>query len=190
MTHNQIEYWKNQESIRHNRTTEVETNRHNVATENIDISKLGETSRHNRATEGISLASLGETTRHNRATETIGAQNVNLGYANVGLGYSQLGETTRHNQATEELTAQRQEVQNMLDTTRSHLNSIEASWASKLNSSKYNLTQAQIDSFNAQIEQIYQHMNYVPQQNVRDWMNTLSNMVNAAAKTASTVGGN
>lgn len=58
MTGNQIKYGELQENIRHNQTTEVETNRHNVVTE-------GETNRHNVVTEN-------ETNRHNVETESIG----------------------------------------------------------------------------------------------------------------------
>lgn len=58
MTGNQIKYGELQENIRHNQTTEVETNRHNVVTE-------GETNRHNVVTEN-------ETNRHNVVTESIG----------------------------------------------------------------------------------------------------------------------
>lgn len=58
MTGNQIKFGELQENIRHNQTTEVETNRHNVVTE-------GETNRHNVVTEK-------ETNRHNVATESIG----------------------------------------------------------------------------------------------------------------------
>lgn len=58
MTGNQIKYGELQENIRHNTTTEVETNRHNVVTE-------GETNRHNVVTEV-------ETNRHNVVTESIG----------------------------------------------------------------------------------------------------------------------
>lgn len=46
MTGNQIKYAELQENIRHNTTTEVETNRHNVTTE-------VETNRHNTETESI-----------------------------------------------------------------------------------------------------------------------------------------
>lgn len=77
MTHNQINYWTLKENQRSNRAKEVETNRHNVATETQSSRELAETQRANLAKES-------ENYRHNYATETEGA---------------------RHNKATEQQTA-------------------------------------------------------------------------------------
>lgn len=77
MTHNQINYWTLQESKRSNKAKEVETNRHNVATETQSSRELAETERSNRARES-------ENYRHNFATET---------------------ESARHNVSTERQTA-------------------------------------------------------------------------------------
>lgn len=72
MTHNQIDYAKHKENVRHNKRSERQTDK-----------------------------SIAESIRHNKKTEQLGQQNVDLGYANVGLGYSNLGELYRHNTQTE-----------------------------------------------------------------------------------------
>lgn len=77
MTHNQIDYAKHKESVRHNRRSEKQTDR-----------------------------SIAESIRHNRKTEQLGQANVDLGYANVGLGYSNLSELYRHNAQTEVISQQ------------------------------------------------------------------------------------
>lgn len=80
MTGNQIQYQRNVETERHNRVTEDEqkrsnlanereTYRHNYATEVIGTNTLAETKRHNLATESNQLMSLFETTRHNKVME-------------------------------------------------------------------------------------------------------------------------
>lgn len=77
MTHNQIEYAKHKENVRHNKRSERQTDR-----------------------------SIRENVRHNKRTEQIGQANVDLGYANVGLGYSNLSELYRHNAQTEVISQQ------------------------------------------------------------------------------------
>lgn len=76
MTANQIAYWNlqetksaNREVARRNAATEAETNRHNVATEGIDISKLQETVRHNTQQEGQQQRELAESVRRNVMSE-------------------------------------------------------------------------------------------------------------------------
>nr|AVD54033.1 ORF1 [Macaque picobirnavirus 6] len=80
MTGNQIQYQRNVETERHNRVTEEEqkrsnlanereTYRHNYATEVLGTNTLSETKRHNLATESNQLNSLLETTRHNKVME-------------------------------------------------------------------------------------------------------------------------
>lgn len=78
MTHNQIDYAKHKENVRHNKRSERQTDK-----------------------------SIAESIRHNKRTEQIGQENVDLGYANVGLGYSNLRELYRHN-AQMELVSQGQ----------------------------------------------------------------------------------
>lgn len=68
MTHNQIDYAKHKENVRHNKRSERQTDK-----------------------------SIAENIRHNKQTERLGQENVDLGYANVGLGYSNLRELYRHN---------------------------------------------------------------------------------------------
>lgn len=94
MTHNQIEYWKLEESKRSNRVNEAENKRHNVAGE-------GETYRHNYATEG-------ETNRHNMTTELI--------------DMSKYYETVRSNRANEALTGDKNQIERdkLTETTRSN----------------------------------------------------------------------
>lgn len=53
MTQNQIRYAEHLENTRHNKTTEQETGRHNVVTEQQGWQTLGETARHNRQTEAV-----------------------------------------------------------------------------------------------------------------------------------------
>lgn len=116
MTRNQIDYWKYKETQRNNlateaeternhRVVEVETNRHNLATERLDLSRIGETIRSNRAQEelqknqhAIQRDNLAETNRANLAKE--GLQNKQIEWGSA-IDMAKLGETTRHNQATE-----------------------------------------------------------------------------------------
>ena len=77
MTHNQIDYAKHKENVRHNKRSERQTDK-----------------------------SIAESIRHNKKTEQLGQANVDLGYANVGLGYSNLGELYRHNAQTEVISQQ------------------------------------------------------------------------------------
>lgn len=90
MTHNQIDYWKLQESIRHNRKTEDQTDVANQETYRHNVSYEGETVRHNRATETVSQGSLAETVRHNQAAERV--------------TFGELSEKNRHNVAVEKET--------------------------------------------------------------------------------------
>lgn len=97
----QVEYWKLQESKRHNFATEnlqgesnaiqreqvnvnwytaKENQRHNKEQEAIGWTNANENIRHNQATESLGWAEFGETSRHNRQMEGIGWKNA---YANV-----------------------------------------------------------------------------------------------------------
>lgn len=77
MTHNQIDYAKHKENVRHNKRSEKQTDK-----------------------------SIAENVRHNKKTEQLSQANVDLGYANVGLGYSNLAELYRHNAQTEIISQQ------------------------------------------------------------------------------------
>lgn len=111
MTKNQIEYQKHLEQTRANIARESETNRANLAGEQLRGQELAETSRHNVVTEGetersnrtkeaeaqrSNLAKEAETYRKNTASEAIAKQQ-------VALGYSTLAETESHNAATEQV---------------------------------------------------------------------------------------
>lgn len=200
MTQNQIAYWNMQEGRRHNIVTEHETGRHNRATENIDISKLGETNRHNLATEGLQGQVNRETARHNLATEytnqylaTEGARHnrvsENLGYGNLAelqrhnlaaeatnqqnadTQFSAVMETGRHNVETENLTAQRQEFQNLYDQVRTAYE------------------QARLDNNipYAEMKEIEAKINRMENQNWVDRKELSVNQMNAAIKNADTL---
>lgn len=99
MTANQIAWSKAKEEVQHNRITEQETGRHNLATEVLESNKLIETTRHNKASEAVEQGKLGEQRRHNYATEDVER--------------GKLSETTRHNKATEAV-----EVGKLTEATR------------------------------------------------------------------------
>lgn len=195
MTKNQIDYWANKETARHNVVTETETNRHNVATESIDISKLNEekrhnlatedlgykqldeTKRHNIVTEGIDIGKLSETTRHNFASESLTGQNVQLGYAQVGLGYAQLQETVRNNLTN-----------NNIGWANASANQIKAESEAALNEMKTYLTdverlysgrvsQAQIDYYRSQIANLDKQTDYLNQKNIQSWVNSAGTLL-------------
>lgn len=71
MTSNQIAYNVHLENQKHNRTTETETNRHNLVTEGISRDELSETKRHNIFGEQVSYGNLLENQRHNRRSEDL-----------------------------------------------------------------------------------------------------------------------
>lgn len=99
MTHNQIDYAKHKENVRHNKRSEKQTDK-----------------------------SIAENIRHNKRSEQLGQANVDLGYANVGLGYSNLGELYRHNAQTE-LISQQQLEESVRHNTATEKNQEEANTA-------------------------------------------------------------
>lgn len=105
MTANQINYWRFNEDRRHNEVTEVETSRHNRATEGIGYgqialgyAQLAETTRANRARELLNARTLFENTRHNMYSESLQSRQISNAFA---VEQAKLGETTRHNTAME-----------------------------------------------------------------------------------------
>lgn len=107
MTRNQIDYLKLQEEKQHNRNVEKETQRTNLANEELirkrDLGTLGlrqaeltETQRHNMYGEKISLALGDETKRSNQAKE---AENYRHNYANEQISASQVGAAYQNAQA-------------------------------------------------------------------------------------------
>lgn len=99
MTHNQIDYAKHKENVRHNKRSERQTDK-----------------------------SIAESIRHNKKTEQIGQANVDLGYANVGLGYSNLSELYRHN-AQMEVISQQQVDESIRHNTETEKNQADANVA-------------------------------------------------------------
>nr|AVX53668.1 putative ORF1 [Marmot picobirnavirus] len=87
MTTNQIAYWQ----MMNDRDKLKETQRSNLANEQIKRDTLGETIQHNRNTEGIDVGRLNETITHNRNSE--------------GIDLSKLQEQNRHNLQTESQAA-------------------------------------------------------------------------------------
>lgn len=104
MTANQINYWKYQEDMRHNRAGES----HNIRVLEHNQAVLAENVRHNRATEAHNANVLVETQRHNLATEQNQLLQVQeLARANKAqelLSYVRVGEDIRSNQARENET--------------------------------------------------------------------------------------
>lgn len=91
MTSNQIAYWKNVETNRHNEATEQETNRANIA-------KESETFRDNVARLNATIAYNKEQARHNQSVEAETQRNNDLNFL---LGAQRNAETERSNRADE-----------------------------------------------------------------------------------------
>lgn len=144
----QVEYWKLQETkrhnvvaeeltrtelaeiARHNLATETETNRHNVVTEKQTDRQIRETIRHNKATEAIgrtqaaaAMISANAAQRQAGAAETNAAANLTKAVTSYQMGAIQLGNETRN---TNSLIKQR-EVQNTSTTVNTATNSLKAS---------------------------------------------------------------
>lgn len=97
MTQILVNYWGLQEQARHNQVYESETNRHNLATEQLQAMQIAVEQQKVNVQQGqlqLGYAQLQETTRHNKAYEGIQA-------SQVSLGMSQLQEALRHNQVME-----------------------------------------------------------------------------------------
>ena len=69
MTNLQIQYWSLEETIRHDKATERETKRRNLATEALTLKEIEV----KRYAAGASYAAVAETAKHNRETERIQA---------------------------------------------------------------------------------------------------------------------
>lgn len=109
MTANQVAYQRQREEARANAAREIEAQRANRATESLRLQELEEAQRHNRLTEQeqlranlareqesnrSNLAKELEAATHNRASEQIGAYQIS---ANQQLGYANLSELSRSN---------------------------------------------------------------------------------------------
>lgn len=71
MTNLQIQFQEHLENVRHNKASEGETGRHNLAQESIGWSNVNENVRHNKAVEQFNFDSLLESKRHNQQQESI-----------------------------------------------------------------------------------------------------------------------
>lgn len=202
MTHNQINYWNLKETNRHNVVTENETGRHNRATESIDLGKLNESIRHNKRTEGqtdvsldIEAGKLNESIRHNQATEglkgvelsEINRHNVateNLQGSDLNIKSDTLQETNRHNIAQESIDRSRTEAQNALDSAKKEYQDIVNTWEGLQRSVNVELSSTQKDQARIMINKINTEINRLQQQ--IDWnnydkaiegINTLNNLL-------------
>lgn len=103
MTHNQIEYQKNQTELK----KLEETGRSNRVNEMINLGNLNETATHNRATEQFNVLDLSERKRHNVATENQAVMD--------------LAEKTRSNKANESNTALRNRQDYLVATEKNRI---------------------------------------------------------------------
>lgn len=204
MTSNQIRYWEHKETQRHNVSTEKETNRHNVTTENEtnrhNVATEFETNRHNVATEGIDLGRLNESIRHNQTTESeTNRHNLNTesqGMIDLSIKQQQADEARRHNVASEytqslgtlsqiqtnTATQAEKEANANLSTYKAQFQQLENEWYELKNDASLNLSQADIDKIEAQIREIDERITYLPQQNLRDWVDTITGGLTNLAK--------
>lgn len=193
MTRNQIEYWGLKENKRHNQVSEGEINRHNVATERIDLGKLQETNRHNVVTENETHRhnvrtedqtdrQLDETQRHNLATEGLTGTSLNIEAGklsetirhnqatenisdrNLSISAGVLGETERHNLVSEEQNYMRIDAQNTYDLARADLTEVQTTWEGLKNSQHVKLTDAQIRQIDQMIAQSEAQIDLINQQ--------------------------
>lgn len=202
------------ETNRHNVVTEGETHRHNVATEGIEIGKLQETTRHNMVTEHQGYLQITETGRHNLATEGETyrhnvADESNRYYANQIQGAA-VAESQRHNVVSEALNvrdlnirAQQQstaqysaetgrmdaETRRQVADVNNELTRLKTLWENTLNSYGTQLTQSQIKEINSRINQIDTQTHYAPQQNAREWANTITKSIESVTRSISNVKG-
>lgn len=173
MTANQVAYWNLQETGRHNRATETETNRHNVVTEGIDLGNLNEKVRHNKATEGIDIGKLQETMRHNVASEGIGAQQANAAQTNAAASLYSAQEQNRHNLISEKQNQQVISSQSLLNTANRNLANVRAKYEQLRGNATVNLTESQIKQIDqnirvmeSQINKMNSEINHMSFQNI------------------------
>nr|AVX53540.1 putative ORF1 [Marmot picobirnavirus] len=149
MTQIQVDYWRNVETKRHNVATEgqavnelkeakrhntvgeKETRRHNVAGEK-------ETKRHNIATESTEKGKLTETRRHNKAGESIdrykAKETKRHNKASEGIDRSKTSETRRHNQVTEA------QERRKIDISQQSIDAQVSKWTSEAALNQYELS--------------------------------------------------
>lgn len=153
MLQTQVNYWNLVETQRHNLASEdyynrslSETTRHNLASEDYYNRNLGETTRHNLVTEKQNQTSLNEQARHNTTTEylTYQAQNETARHNQVmeGQGWAVITETNRHNVASENETV-RHNIRVENEATRHNT-------ATEAETTRHNLASEGIDYANSQ----------------------------------------
>lgn len=182
MTQNQINYWKLQEDSRHNVATEGETNRHNVVTEQVDLGTLAESGRHNRATEAetartnraneairtqanqIDLGKLAESSRHNQATEGLTARQnaINAARQSEDARHNRVAESNQSYSAVSERI--RANADQALKEAQTELTEIQAQWEAAMDANQYRLTDAQIEHYNQQNDEILRKMELMQSQ--------------------------
>nr|AVX53737.1 putative ORF1 [Marmot picobirnavirus] len=182
MTANQINYWNLQEKKRNNLAVETETNRHNVASENIDLAALQESSRHNVTTEGqgqqninLNWAKLQEDVRSHRANEELKGVDLNI----TGSHYERQDAA---NKLVAKTTAD-------LNASRAALNEIEKEWAGLKNSAQVALTQTQknevdalIRKVDAEMANLYSQAEYANEKGVSEGFNRVYNGLNSLSR--------
>lgn len=133
MTQNQIRYQEHLETVRHNRETENEAARSNLARE--------------RETHYFNAASLSETSRHNTQQEAIQRQAnaINAVHLTTMDAESQRhnqmveGETSAHNENMEAL----QYSQNQYNKKKAHAEAYKALWDARVNKARVGLVTEQ-----------------------------------------------
>lgn len=135
MLQTQVNYWNL-----------VETQRHNLASEDYYNRSLSETNRHNLMTEAQNQSSLNEQARHNTTTEylTYQAQNENVRHNQImeAQGWSVISETNRHNVATEN--------ENNRHNVRMENETVRHNTTTENETTRHNLASENIDYINSQ----------------------------------------
>lgn len=178
-----------QETNRSNLAREFETNRHNVATEQVAINSLNETIRNNRATlaEGKrhNLANEKETNRSNLARESLTRdQNIETSRHNLELerqGIISLNETNRHNIANEGLQGEANAINSRRNDIAAESNQIQRDYNQGM--IDIHNRQNEISQYNADTNRInaLNTASRIATQNTADMMNAGSNRISAQA---------
>lgn len=151
MLQTQVNYWNL-----------VETQRHNLASEDYYNRSLSETNRHNLVTEAQNQTSLNEQARHNTTTEylTYQANNENVRHNQVmeAQGWSVITETNRHNVATENEN-KRHNVQMENETVRHNTTTEKETTRHNLAAESIDYTNSQTNRYNAETNRMNAYTN-------------------------------
>lgn len=103
------------------RQQNVETNRSNLVNENLKSQQNAETARSNRANESLQQQRNDETRRSNLANEALtgqrNAEQARSNRANESIAYATLSETSRANRANEDIRTTANNIQNFKNVT-------------------------------------------------------------------------